>query len=262
MKTKSDKPVIGITLCLDRDGLIRKGIDYSFIRSEYGEQVKAAGGLPIFLDYTIDPEAAAELCDGIIISGGEDIDPALYGQPHAKVRVTEPLMRSLWDRQLIDACDKQGIRILGVCYGAQILNVHYGGTLYQEITEQMDNVLHHGSTTQAAMREVTFETEFCGYKVGQTVEVACRHHQAIKDLAPGMNVAGKSSDGVIEAVAGYGHIGIQWHPEADGTAGNIYSSFISSVRDKNTQQRRESVIKHLLQRVYPEKPDHLRRTRR
>lgn len=261
MKTKTNKPIIGITLCLDRNGLIREGIDYSFIRSEYGEQVRDAGGVPIFLDYTIDPEAAAALCDGIIISGGEDIDPTLYGQPHAQVRVMEPLQRSLWDRKLIDACDKQGVRILGVCYGAQILNVHYGGTLFQEISKQIEQVLDHGATMQATMRQVTFESEFCGYAPGQTVEVACRHHQAINDLAPGMTVAGRSSDGVVEAVEGYGHIGIQWHPEADGTAANIYTSFISSVSDKNTLQRRESLIKYLLQRVYPERPDRLGRTR-
>jgi putative glutamine amidotransferase len=247
---------------MDRRGFIIPGFDFSFIHAEYGQQVEAAGGIPIYIDNTIDPKAAVELCDGILISGGEDINPMFYGQEQKFEQVLEPTERTIWERELINECDKSNIRILGICYGAQLLNVHYGGTLKQNIEVQQDGALNHGDRERNAMRDITFDHEFLGFTSGQTVTVACRHHQAVDEIAPGMQIMAHSSDGIIEAIAGYGHVGFQWHSEADGTAQQIYGSFIASLHEKGSPQQRESLIKHLLQRVYPERLERQRRTRR
>lgn len=213
-------------MCLD-EVRFRKGIQYSVIRHEYGEQVRASGGQPIFLENTIDPTVAAELCDGIIISGGEDIEPSFYGQEDEHTKIREPAERTEWERKLIEACDKKGIRILGVCYGMQLLNVHYGGTLYQDMKAQRDDILDHGSSDGSVVQRVKFSDDFLSFQKDDSVATAHRHHQAVRDMAHGFKAIAIAEDGIIEAIAGRGHYGIQWHSESDGTAPMIYGSFVA-----------------------------------
>lgn len=248
MKTKTKKPIIGITLCYDKSGLVRAGVDYNLIRREYGEQLQAAGASPIFLDNTIDPTVAAELCDGIVISGGEDIDPKFYDSRLKPNAITEPSERTTWERELIRACDRQGKRILGICYGAQLLNVHYGGKLYQNIGTDIKRAINHGTSSAAAIHRVKFSHDFLGFQAGDDVLSACRHHQAVKDLAPGFKVAAQAPDGIVEAIAGHGHFGVQWHAEADDTAGIIYAAFVALVAQPRAAHR----IKLPWPKPYPE----------
>lgn len=225
------QPIIGITMCYDQGQAIRPGVDYSFIRREYGEEVRRAGGQPIFLDPSIDPRVAAEVCQGVIISGGEDIDPDFYGQePAPQLGRLEPRPRTDWERRLISACDQVSRPILGICYGAQLLNVHYGGSLYQDIGSQTASQIDHGSSAAAALHRVTMERQLLGFSAGQVLESNSRHHQAVRDLAPGFEVAARADDGVIEAIVGRGHWGIQWHPESDGTAPQVYGAFVAACR--------------------------------
>jgi putative glutamine amidotransferase len=206
---------------------IRKGVDYNFIRREYGEQVRAAGGQPVFLDAAIDPEVAAELCDGIVISGGEDIDSSLYGKKQLHTHGIEPAERTTWEIRLINACDKQGKRILGVCYGMQLLNLHYGGSLYQDIKTELGTHTDHGSPGGSVMQRVNFADDFLSFSKDDSVQTAHRHHQAVRDIAKGFKAVATTEDGIVEAIAGHGHYGIQWHAESDGTAPTIYGSFVA-----------------------------------
>jgi putative glutamine amidotransferase len=222
------QPIIGITMCFDDSDLIKPGVEYNYVRREYGLAVQKAGGQPLFLDPTINPLVAAKLCDGIVISGGEDIDPALYNQSIAGTNQQEPRTRTDWERQLIDACDEWNRPILGICYGEQLLNVHYGGTLYQDIASDHENHVDHGTSRVAAYHEITFEQGFLGYQRGERAVVAARHHQAVHELAPGFSVVARSGDGTIEAIAGRGHVGVQWHAESDDTAHKIYGEFVKN----------------------------------
>jgi putative glutamine amidotransferase len=226
MVKQNKQPIIGISMCLDEQ-LVRKGIRYSIIRHEYGESVRAAGGQPIFLEGTIDPEVAVGLCDGIIISGGEDIDPSFYGQENRNLGYMEPRDRTEWEQKLIAAADKKGIRILGVCYGMQLLNIHYGGTLYQDIYKEHGTTTVHGESGNSSMNRVQFNKDFLSFSKGDNVETAHRHHQAVHKIAKGFEVIAAADDGIVEAIAGHGHYGIQWHSESDGTAPAIYGSFIA-----------------------------------
>jgi putative glutamine amidotransferase len=96
-----------------------------------------------------------------------------------------------------------------VCYGAQLLNVHYGGTLYQDIISERGSALRHGSSSRPATHEVTFMHDFLGFPKDYTVMTTHRHHQAVHKLAKGFQVTARTADGVIEAIAGHGHYGIQ-----------------------------------------------------
>lgn len=238
------QPIIGITMSMDNYGKIRQGTDYSFIRSVYGEQVKKWGGQPIFLDSTIDPSVAARICDGIIISGGDDINPATYDHPVANAGMRlEPMQRTLWEKELIKACDSVSVPILGVCYGAQLLNIHYGGTLYQDLATERPGSLSHGESAKAQMHSVTFTKDFLGFKEAATATTAHRHHQAINQLAPGFQVAAHAPDGTIEAISGHGHYGVQWHAESDDTAGRIYTEFIAHCTQKSAPRSLRQILR-------------------
>lgn len=230
------KHLIAITMRLSQEDAVAGGMLTASVHHEYGEAVRAAGGQPIFIDSSCDVDVIAALVDGVIISGGNDIDPAFYGQENRHCQVLEPRLRTEWENHLIDACDAYGVPILGICYGSQLLNVHYGGTLYQDIAAEKGSELNHGADHATALHDVLFDDDILGYKGGETMPSTARHHQAIRDLAPGFSAAGHTSDGVIEAIQGHGHFGIQWHPESGATAATIYTNFIEHCQTKAQPQ--------------------------
>lgn len=227
--------IIGVTMCIDIDDRITKDVAYNYVRREYGEVLQRMGAQPIFIDASIDLMVAAQLCDGVVISGGEDMDPTLYGQEKRDTLAEEPRTRTDWERRLIAACDEWGKPILGVCYGMQLLNVHYGGTLYQDIERDHGSHQSHGSRAAPVRHAISFERSLFGVPVGEAVSVTARHHQAVDRLGEGMLVAARAEDGVIEAIIGNGHVGVQWHPESDESAEWIYKGFITQcVRRKRS----------------------------
>ena len=221
--SKTKRPVIGIIPSFDEGNNIPAGGDVArmYLRHEYTSNIADVGALPLILNPHMPIESIIELCDGIVISGGEDIEPHLYGeQPMASARFNEPESRYVWEAEVIHACDQATLPILGICYGMQRLNVHYGGTLMQDIaTDRPDNIGH-----DKTVHEVTFRAPFLSMR-GKHL-VASRHHQAIDRLADGMEIVAEAPDGIIEAVAGYGHFGIQWHPESDKTGIHVYQAFV------------------------------------
>lgn len=238
------QPVIGITMCLDHSDRITRGVEYNYVRREYSQALNRAGAQPIFLDPSIDPMVAAQLCDGVVISGGEDMDPALYGQSKRGTRNEESRTRTDWERQLIAACDEWEVPILGICYGEQLLNVHYGGTLYQDIADDYGSNLGHGSSATPAQHTVTFEKDFLGYVRGQKVTVTARHHQAIDRVAQDLDVVARADDGCIEAIMGNGHLGIQWHAESDSSGEMIYGGFVElCAAKKHTATSRRRIVR-------------------
>lgn len=222
-RAKQSQPVIGIVPSFDEGDNIPAGGDVKriYIRHEYMHQLAHAGALPIILHPDMSLEAVTDLCDGIVISGGEDIEPHFYGAaPIPSTRFNEPKSRFIWEMDLIEACDQVSLPILGICYGLQRLNVHYGGTLVQDIpSARPDNVGH-----DVTEHEVTFGFDFL--TMNGTRLVASRHHQAVDRLADGFEVAATSPDGIIEAITGYGHFGMQWHPESDTTGCHVYRAFV------------------------------------
>jgi putative glutamine amidotransferase len=217
------RPIIGITLMnIHHEG--QRALQG--VRPMYVEAIAAAGGIPLMIPLTDDPavtQTLYTLCDGILLPGGEDLDPASYGEAPLPELGHVDGQRDQVELQLARTAHADGKPLLGICRGIQTINVAFGGSLYQDLPSQLDAVLNHRENTDR--NEFTTPTHSVQLAPDSwlaerlaTTEIAANtmHHQAVKDLAPGLRVVGTAPDGVIEAVEGTGVafvVGVQCHPE-------------------------------------------------
>ena len=228
-------PIIGITATLkeDVDSVAERPLG-RFVRTDldYVEGVAGAGGAPVVLPPAGDESAAEALIhslDGLLLSGGSDLDPGYYGEePVPELGVTLP-ERDAFEMALVGLALRRGMPVFGICRGMQVLNVALGGTLYQDLPSQWDrDLLKHRQATpkwqpthEVRVSEGSYIAEVMGLG---SAKVNSYHHQGIRDLAEGLVVTGRSSDGVIEAVESEDLteqwlLGVQWHAEAMRGAG-------------------------------------------
>jgi gamma-glutamyl-gamma-aminobutyrate hydrolase PuuD len=207
-------PVIGITACHKLE--------------DYRQSILHVAGEPRILDASMSIEAALTSIDGLLLTGGDDVSPARYGEPpHHSVIGAEP-GRDEFEIGLVKAARERRLPIFAICRGIQVLNVACGGTLVQDIPSQVNGALAHNlevppnqpyslahevwlekdSLLSQLMRERLADADSC--------EVNSRHHQAVKTVARGFRVSATAPDGVIEAIEDPAPpfcLGVQWHPE-------------------------------------------------
>lgn len=206
-------PVIGITRC-------RKLEDYR-------QAILHAGGEVRILEATTPVEQALSGISGLLLTGGDDVAPARYGEsPHPTVEDEDPA-RDEFELGLIAAARKANLPILAICRGIQVLNVACGGTLIQDIPSQVAGALEHTLAVPphepfSFAHEVWIEKDSLLSRLmrerlnDDACEVNSRHHQAVKKVAAGFRVSATAPDGVIEAIEDSDSrfcLGVQWHPE-------------------------------------------------
>ncbi len=207
------KPLIGISCRLEK----KPEGDWFYLQREYSEAVLAAGGIPVLLPVLADPEyalAVAERLDGIVLSGSaSDVDPARYGAAgHPKLGPVHP-ERDALDAALIRLALDTRKPLLGICFGAQSLNVALGGTLIQHLTTEIDH------RDRQSRHKVLVEPGSLLARLGGAGEqvVNTSHHQALERVPAALRVTAHAPDGTIEAVETTDTerflIGVQWHPE-------------------------------------------------
>lgn len=218
------RPLIGITCRLAQDSSWRP--EFVGVRRGYVDGVIAANGLPLLIPPQADIETLQQIyrrIDGLLLTGGADIDPALYGEErHPQLGVIEP-DRDRTELLLTRWAVADGKPLLGICRGMQMLNVALGGTLYQDIGSQYTTELDHerGSHEQSWRNHdhaITLEpSSRLATLLGTTgTTVNTLHHQSLKTLADELIVVGQAPDGIVEAVEGTGDdfvLGVQCHPE-------------------------------------------------
>ncbi len=220
---QQEKPLIGIS-CSHSDG-------YSTVRRTYTESVLLSGGLPVLIPITENEEALDELLtriDALILIGGADINPSYYGEDPIEQLGEVDSLRDVYDLALIHRAAVRKLPILGICRGEQLINVAFGGTLYQDIpTQHPDTTVHHQQDLPNSVptHTVTLLPESVIAQVtGQTqLFTNSHHHQAVKQVAPGFRVTGWATDGipeVIEPTNGQHIWGVQFHPEGLTVAGD------------------------------------------
>lgn len=225
------KPIIGLTMH-PVEGKME-------INNTYLQAIKHAGGIPICLPYVDEGTVDAILSSvsAVLLIGGYDVNPLIFGQePHYKLGTVID-ERDQSDLLIAKKAFERNMPLLGICRGEQVMNVAFGGTLYQDIDTQVKNVLKH---TQASMRhELTHTVELLPSKLQQilgeqSILTNSFHHQAVDAVAPGFIVNARAKDGVIEGIEHQEHpyfIGVQWHPEGlqnDAPSKKIFTSFIDA----------------------------------
>ena len=239
-------PVIGVTATLREDTHAADTRPLGvFVRADldYVNGVAQAGGVPVVLP-PVAPEAAETMIrgiDGLLLSGGSDLHPSYYGKKaHPKLGPTIP-ERDAFEMRLLELALSRGLPVFGICRGLQLINVSLGGTLYQDLPSQFGEELDHRQDTPkwSPKHEITFDgSSVTGDISGcRELQVNSYHHQAIKELAPGLAVCACSADGVVEAIEGRDFserwlVGVQWHAEAmrasDPAHRNLFAAHVAA----------------------------------
>ena len=189
----------------------------SQVKTDYADAVYAAGAVPYLLPATTNAEAIAALVDRIdmlLLPGGVDVEPSRYGETNRKNICKVSVRRDAWEFALLDEVVRRRLPVLGICRGCQLLNVKFGGTLWQDVPSELTGAKQHRISGEHAIAVV--EGSCMSRLVGASnCSVNSRHHQAVKRLADGFKVVATSGDGVVEAIEGvdYPAVGVQFHPE-------------------------------------------------
>ena len=218
--------------------------------SDYLESIRRAGGEPVeIVPGSEKVEHILARVDGLMLTGGGDVDPNLYGEEqHATFEAAES-GRDAFEIELSRAAVASGTPLLAICRGMQVLNVAMGGTLIQDIPSQVKGALdhsireprHHIAHEVWVAKESQLATLLADHmEDGETCHVNSRHHQSVKQAAKGFEVTATSPDGVIEAMempdAPY-CVAVQWHPENFWRTGEFRSLFEGFVQAANARKR-------------------------
>jgi len=193
----------------------------------YIQAVNAAHGKAVFIGPDVSIMDAVTRYAGFIIPGGGDIDPLLYNEQRISDTDLEDERRVKFDLALLHLAVKQGVPVLGICYGMQLINIAMGGTLYQDIGAQKGEAINH----REGVHQIQVDAN--PYFAAGLYEVNSSHHQAVKDIAKGLDSFAFAPDGVTEALYSLQHsflLGVQWHPERmnNKISGTVFSSFIEA----------------------------------
>lgn len=242
MKAVSRLPLIGVTTSIS----VGKDPERASVNSAYLAAVQAAGGVPVLLPPQLDPRAEEELlsrCDGFLLPGGGDLDPATFNEPpHPTLYEVAPA-RDRLELTLVGAALEARKPILAVCRGIQVLNVALGGTLFQDVgTDPGTEIQHQQDKAGKPRNEPTHAVKIvAGSRLAQVLgttdlSVNSMHHQAVKTLGRGLVPVAFAPDTIIEGVeledAERFVLGVQWHPEEltdrDPAARRLFAALVAA----------------------------------
>ena len=242
-KSRRSAPLIGITPDVAATGDTAEPL--IVLQERYARAIQQAGAIPLVLPIALAPATlrrVVESLDGIVVSGGDfDIHPKYYGE-----RATERLgnireERTEFELELISLALKRDMPLLGVCGGAQAINVALGGSLYQDIKSQVAGAAEHeqGHLKDRGGHAVKIipGTKLRRIVGRDSLEVNTTHHQSVKKLGKGLIVNAAAADGVVEGLESQGHafvLGVQWHPEflvhRNNEQRKIFSAFVAACK--------------------------------
>lgn len=233
------KPVIGVVPLVDYQR------ESYWMLPGYLGGIEAAGGLPLVLPLTSDEAALRQLlgmCDGLLITGGQDVGPDVYGvddpQARALIGETSP-ERDAMEAALLPMAIAADVPVLGICRGIQVINALLGGTLWQDLPMQMPFIVeHHGHApydVPVHAVDVLPDTPLAACVGAGELAVNSYHHEAVREVAPELTVMARAEDGIVEAVwrpASRFLWAVQWHPEfaykVDEPSRRIFSAFVAA----------------------------------
>ncbi len=220
------RPIIGISANVsppnDPKRTFSVGTKIHYIQEHYCQFVLVGGGVPVLLPVIEELELVVDLTsnlDGLIITGGIDVEPSLYYEINTHSMGCD-ILRDKFEIELVNVARKLNKPVLGICRGIQVLNVAYGGTLYQDIPTMIEGALTHHRFSEGKETfhtiNLTIPSALSEVFKCDSLEVNSSHHQSVKTLGEGLVTLATAPDGVIEAVYSPNEnsiYGVQWHPE-------------------------------------------------
>lgn len=236
-------------------------VDRLFINLAYLREIERIGGVPILVGRPNSMEVArlVGMSDGVFLTGGDDVDPQLYGEAKTKIcGKVDPTERDRVEGLILEGAHARKLPILGVCRGMQIINVHFGGTLYQDIKGEMKNAVRHDFHKDSAgvslernaiahdiqveagtlLKQIVKETKF---------PVNSLHHQGIKSLGKNLKKSASAPDGLIEGIELVDYpfcVGVQWHPEElnDDPSRALFAAFVEAAQTYRNRRISENMM--------------------
>ena len=237
---KENRPRIGITMRIETES------DRFYLSRHYSEAVSAAGGAPVHLSLIPDPSyigVIANELDGVLLPGSDsDVDPLRYGYEPNQALGTVQAIKDETDLMVLDEIEKRRLPLFAICFGMQILNVHRGGTLIQDIPAQIPGAIKHeqgAPRDRPSHRVKLLEGSLLSNLAGdETATVNRHHHQAVEKVGRDLIGTAWSSDGLIEALEETREdrfaLAVQWHPELgwnnDRLSQSLFEKFINEAR--------------------------------
>jgi gamma-glutamyl-gamma-aminobutyrate hydrolase PuuD len=244
---RAHRPLVGIT-CGEVHNKDEPWSPVVFGQSRtYIDSVLQAGGTPVLLPLTADPGVLADVCDtldGLLLAGGNDLSPSLYDQQPSTEEHDYSVLRDASEQIVLRTILEARKPILGICRGMQLLNVHFGGSLYQDIATNLPDAIDHNASTKLKTLvdlghalEIAPGSKLAGIVGNEAIGANAHHHQAIDRLGDGIEAVAWASDSVVEAIekADYPYmIGIQAHPESltevEPRWQQLFTSFVQASR--------------------------------
>jgi putative glutamine amidotransferase len=229
---------VGLTSYLEQVKTGIWDIPASYLPSDYFEGVVLAGGIAVLLPpQPADAVVVGRLLDSLdalVITGGYDLDPASYGQRPHPATDRPRTDRDAWEFALLRGALERGLPVLGICRGAQVFNVAFGGTLHQHLPDVLG---HHGHRAGNGVFNRLPVRTVAGTRlaalIGESADAPCYHHQAIDKVGDGLVVSATDADGVVEALEVPGEnfaLAVQWHPEKSLDDLRLFKAVVDAAR--------------------------------
>lgn len=224
-------PIIGVTAGVDEAGRVS-------VAEAYMRAVRSAGGLGVIVT-PVEREYEAwyqvQGIDGLVLSGGGDVSPLLFGEePHHGIGRVDRA-RDVWEMVLCRMAVKSGRPIFGICRGMQVMNVAFGGDLYQDIALRADTICHQQTSARGTTWHTVTLAEGSHLRTlfSERIAVNSYHHQAVRRVADGMTAVAVASDGIAEAIEGRDGwlVGVQWHPELLSDMQPLWNAFVETATE-------------------------------
>ena len=227
--------VIGLTTYAEPASMLVWQREFAMLHATYVAATERAGGIAVLLPpQRAGADEVLDRVDGLVLTGGADVDPRRYGAAPAAPTSRPRVLRDEWEIALTRGALRRDLPLLAICRGLQVLNVALGGSLHQHLPEVTGHEGHQPAPGVFGAVDVNTEPGTRTAELtGPRVRVSCHHHQALARLAPGLKVTGQADDGTVEAVEVPGQsfaIGVQWHPEEDGADGRLFAALVDAAQ--------------------------------
>src|SRR2546421_1984376 len=240
--SNASRPVVGVTTYVTPAKWSYWEMEAALVPAQYVEAVERAGGRPLLVPPSAEGiEETLDAVDGLIFSGGSDLDPDTYGQEaHPETRGVVP-ERDRAELALLEAALARDLPVLAICRGSQVLNVARGGDLVQHLPEVVGDEKHKHTPGEFADHDVALEPETrLGEVLGERAPVKSHHHQGLGRLGEGLREAAHAEDGTLEAVEDPSKrfaLGVLWHPEA-GEDMKLFEALVEEARRYRRERSR------------------------